>query len=67
MHVSYHLRETARAALIEIWAREGFRVPARQNATFQVLWEMTEWPDEIRKRIGIVSDHEAVWRARQGL
>jgi hypothetical protein len=29
-----------------------------------VLWEMAEWPDEIRKQIGIVSDHEAEWRAR---
>jgi hypothetical protein len=62
-----NIREAARAALIDLWAQEGFRVPARENSLFRVLWETAEWPDETRKRLGIVSDHEAEWRARQGL
>lgn len=61
------MREAAREALIDLWAREGFKVPARQNLTFRMLWELAELPDDTRKLMGIVSDHEAEWRARRGL
>jgi hypothetical protein len=47
------LRETARAALIDHWEREGFRVPPRQTRSFMFLWELSEYPDELRKQFGI--------------
>jgi hypothetical protein len=53
MHVSGALRASALAALLDLWAREGFQVPTRQNATFLTLWELAGLSDEIRQRIGI--------------
>lgn len=53
MHVSDALRESALAALLDLWAREGFQVPTRQNATFLMLWKLAGLSDEIRQRIGI--------------
>jgi hypothetical protein len=63
MHISNALRDTARATLIDRWAHEGFKVPARHNATFRMLWELAGLSDEVRQRIGIVSNHEAQLRS----
>jgi hypothetical protein len=48
MHISSALRETARATLIDRWAHEGFKVPARHNATFRMLWEIAGCPMKSR-------------------
>jgi hypothetical protein len=42
-------------------------VPARHNRLVCTLVELAGLSDEIRKRLGAVRDHEAEWRARQGL
>ena len=64
---SIDMRESARAALIDLWSEDGFNVPVRHNRAIRLLVELAELPDEIRKRLGTVSDHEAEWRRRQGL
>jgi hypothetical protein len=64
---SQPMRAAARKALIDLWCRDGFRVPSRHNRLVLTLVELAGLPDEIRKRLGAVSDHEAEWRARQGL
>jgi hypothetical protein len=61
------MREAAREALIDLWCQDGFKVPARHNRLVCTLVELAGLSDEIRKRLGAVSDHEAEWRARQGL
>lgn len=57
-------QELARETLIDMCAR---RVLARQDRYFRMLWEIAELPEESRKTFGVVSAHEAEWRARQGL
>jgi hypothetical protein len=61
------MREVAREALIDLWCRDGFKVPVHHNRLVCTLVELAGLSDEIRKRLGAVSDHEAEWRARQGL
>ncbi len=60
------VQQAARDALIDLWAEEGFTVDPRKNETFRQLWIFSQLPDEIRKRMGIVSDHEAAWRLKHG-
>jgi hypothetical protein len=53
----------AHAALIDLWAEKGFRVPPKQNELFLILWQMSELPDHIRRRMGIQTEAEQEWRA----
>lgn len=61
MRISTALRQIALAALLDMWAREGFWVPTYQNGTFRMLCELAELPDDMRKRLG-VAEHQTAQR-----
>jgi hypothetical protein len=61
MHVSSALRQTPLAALLDLWAWEGFQVPPHLNGTFRMLCELAELPDDMRKRLG-VAEHQTAQR-----